>query len=210
MTPRDISRRRVVALLAAAPLAQFAIACGGVERASQQAADSALASGAPDPNFKPAFFTADEWPQVRTLADMIIPKDDHSGSATDAAVPEFLDFMMGAYPYMQEPMRTGLTWLNTQSRERFSVAFADAPADQRAKILDDIAWADQATESMKPGVEFFARFRDLTASGFWSSRIGWEDLEYQGNRALTSWDGCPQPALAKMGVTYNDRVSERS
>jgi hypothetical protein len=203
MTPRDISRRRVIGLLAAAPLAQFAIACSDVEKAAQQAADSTMASGAPDPNFKPAFFTADEWPQVRMLADMIIPKDDRSGSATDAAVPEFLDFMMGAYPYMQDPMRTGLAWLDSQSLKRYSQRFVDASPEQRAKILDDIAWEDRALGEMKPGAEFFARFRNLTASGFWSSRIGWEDLEYQGNRALTSWDGCPPAALAKMGVSYN-------
>lgn len=202
MNPRDISRRRVIALLASAPLAHFAISCSSVEKAAQQAADSTTAGGAPDPNFVPTFFTADEWPQVRVLADMIIPKDDRSGSATDAAVPEFLDFMMGAYPYMQEPMRTGLAWLDSQSLKRFSQRFTDASADQRVRILDDVAWEDRATEDMKVGAEFFSRFRNLTASGFWSSRIGWEDLEYQGNRALTSWDGCPPAALAKMGVSY--------
>jgi hypothetical protein len=55
---------------------------------------------------------------------------------------------------------------------------------------------------MTAGVSFFNRFRDLTASGFWSSAMGVKDLKYQGNTIVSEWKGCPPAALKKLGVTY--------
>ena len=39
-------------------------------------------------------FHGEEWKTVRMLADYIIPRDERSGSATDAKVPEYMDFLM--------------------------------------------------------------------------------------------------------------------
>jgi hypothetical protein len=192
------TRRHVIQLLAAAPLAGFSIAMEDVERAVDDAAN-ALQQGRP---FRPAFYSAEEWPLVRALADILIPRDARSGSATDAGVPEFLDFIMTAYPDMQKPMRDGLAWLNDESRRRHTKTFLASSATERAGVLDDIAFPQRASEAMRPGVTFFTRFRDLTASGFWSSRIGVADLQYRGNTALAAWNGCPPAALRKMGVSY--------
>ncbi|HJU66542.1 MAG TPA: gluconate 2-dehydrogenase subunit 3 family protein, partial [Gemmatimonadaceae bacterium] len=149
------------------------------------------------------FFSAHEFATVRVLADMVIPRDARSGSATDAGVPEFMDFIMIEYPIWQTPIRGGLAWLDAESRRRHSRAFLDLTDAERRGILDDIAYPARARPEMSHGVEFFTKFRDLTASGFWSSRMGVEDLRYQGNTLVQEWTGCPDPALRKLGVAYD-------
>ena len=202
----DPNRRDVVKFLLAAPLAPFAISALDVERASELTRETLESLSERGQQFRPRFFTAAEWRTVRRLADLVIPRDERSGSATDAAVPEFMDFMMGAYPNMQAWMRDGLAWLDAESTKRFSHAFVSCTNDQRIAVLDDIAWPKRAREEMRPGVEFFNRFRDLTASGFWSSRMGVHDLQYRGNTALAEWPGCPPAALRKLGVSYRKRT----
>ena len=164
------------------------------------AAEQALLLG----HYAPVFFTPAEWRTVRLLADMIIPRDGRSGSATDAGVPEFIDFTVNDRPYMQVPVRGGLQWLDDESRERFGALFVDATEAQRGELLDAIAWPDRAAPGLKPGVEFFNRFRDLVASGFYSSRIGIEDVQYRGNTYVAEWNGCPPEACRHLGVSYGE------
>jgi gluconate 2-dehydrogenase gamma chain len=156
----------------------------------------------------PRFFTADEWRTVHILADFVIPADERSGSATDAKVPEFMDFMYSdeetaMSDAARTAMRDGLRWLDEESRRRFRAAFADASDSQRRQLLDDIAWPQRAQPEMADGVTFFNRFRDMTAAGFFSSAIGWQDLDYRGHTFVREWDGCPEPALRKLGVSYD-------
>jgi gluconate 2-dehydrogenase gamma chain len=134
---------------------------------------------------------------------MIIPRDERSGAASDAGVPEFMDFIMIDKPDNQKWMRGGLAWIDAQSTTRFGKPFADATASQREQILNDIAWPARAPATLSDGVTFFNRFRDLTSSGFWSSRMGVKDLRYIGNTFNPNWNGCPPEALAKLGVTYD-------
>src|SRR5881392_2969574 len=154
--------------------------------------------------FAPSFFTPHEWDTVRVLVDLIIPRDERSGSATEAGVPEFMDFMMTDRPDGQTPMRGGLAWLDNESLERNSKTFLEATAQQRTAILDDIAWPKKAKPEMSQGVAFFNMFRDLTASGFYSSKMGIADLDYRGNEFVTNWTGCPDEALKKLDVRYSD------
>lgn len=205
---REISRREAVQLLGALPFATlFTLSAAEKERA-QAFVDAALEEGQA---FAPKFFTAAEFRTVRILGDMIIPRDERSGSASDAGTPEFMDFMMIDRPGNQNWMREGLAWLDAQSTSRFSKSFADASVTEREAILNDIAWPARAPASMGAGVSFFNRFRDLTASGFWSSRIGVKDLRYVGNVFVPEWNGCPPAALKKLGVTYAkfDRKHQR-
>ncbi|MBL8958923.1 MAG: gluconate 2-dehydrogenase subunit 3 family protein [Gemmatimonadetes bacterium] len=202
VTGTGFARRDVLRILAAAPLAVFTIACEDVDRAAQHASDSLAQAAKDGVPYTPQFYTAEEFALARVLADLVIPADERSGSASDAGVPEFLDFLMTAYPDMQEPMRTGLAWMNTASQSRFQKAFVDCAPEEQARLLDEIAYPKRAAASVKDGVTFFSRFRDLTASGFWSSRIGVKDLQYMGNVPQTAWNGCPPDALAKLGVSY--------
>jgi hypothetical protein len=153
--------------------------------------------------FEPRFFTAAEWSTVRILVDLIIPPDARSGSATDAGVPEFMDFMLTENAGMQTPMRGGLAWLDTECRERFGETFTECADAERRAVLDDVAWPARAKPELSHGVAFFSRFRDLTASGFWSSEMGIRDIRYLGNTAVPQWDGCPTEQLTRLGVSYD-------
>jgi hypothetical protein len=193
-----MKRREAVSTLALAALtAAFKWSPADTKRVA------GLVNGAPAP-FAPQFFTAHELQTVQILSDLIIPRDERSGSATDASVPEFMDFMMIDRPDGQTPMRGGLAWLDNEALERYGKSFAEATEQQRTGILDDIAWPKKAKAQMSQGVAFFNMFRDLTASGFWSSKTGVSDLGYQGNTFVADWKGCPPEALQKLGVQYED------
>jgi gluconate 2-dehydrogenase gamma chain len=155
------------------------------------------------PKYK--FFSAAEWRTVSVLADDIIPSDGRSGSATDAGVPAFIDYHMSV-PETDDStrvaMRGGLAWLNTEARTRFRKNYASLTADQRHQILDDIAWPDRAKPQFSHGVQFFSRFRDFVGAGFFSSAMGWKDLQYQGNVFNPNWQGCPDAAMKKLGVSF--------
>ena len=199
----EISRRDAVQLMAALPFAAFLSWPTAEQEKARRFVDTALKSAADGVAYAPKFFTAAEYRTAGILADMIIPRDDRSGSATNAGVPEFMDFMMIDRPSNQKWMRDGLAWLDAQSSTRFSKPFADATVPQREQILNDIAWPARAPATLSDGVGFFNRFRDLTASGFWSSRIGVKDLQYMGNLFVPEWNGCPPAALKKLGVNYD-------
>jgi gluconate 2-dehydrogenase subunit 3-like protein len=199
----DTDRRTLLRLLAAAPAAAgFTWTEAEAQQAhshAQAAQTAAKKTGAP---YKAKFFTPHEWATVNMLVDIIIPKDDRSGSATDAGVPEFMDFMMTDRPDGQVPMRGGLAWLDNECYERFGKTFLQAAPENRTAVLDEIAWPKKAKPEMSQGVAFFNMFRDLTASGFWSSKIGVTDLGYEGNTFVADWKGCPDAALRKLGVQY--------
>jgi len=197
----EINRRDALKVLGLAPLAaSLGVAPDHLDRVSR-----AVARLAQTGVVAPTFFSAHEWSTVRLLVDYIIPRDERSGSATDAKVPEFIDFLMAdndASLASRTAMHGGLAWLDNECEHRFTKTFVGATDAQRRQVLDDIAWPKKARPEMHHGVAFFSRFRDLTASGFFSSQMGWQDVQYKGNVALPAWNGCPPAALAKLGVSY--------
>lgn len=203
MTP--ISRRSALQLLLAAPAAAaFSWTDADARRARWAALAARRAANRKGVSYQAQFFTPEEYEAVRILVDLIIPADERSGSATDAAVPEFIDFMMIDEPDGQTAMRGGLAWLDRECGERFGKTFVACTDGERAALLDDIAWPARARAELAAGVAFFTSLRDLTATGFWSSKIGVEDLQYMGNVAVSEWNGCPPAALEKLGVSYDD------
>jgi len=192
-----LGRREAVKALALIPLAySFDLSAPQVARASQ-------AMTAPD-SAAPKFFKPSEWKTVRMLADYIIPRDERSGSATEAKVPEYIDFLLAdkdASDSSRIAMRGGLGWIDFECVERFGKNFVASTDAQRRQVLNDIAWPKKARPEMSHGVAFFNRFRDLTASGFFSSEMGWKDVRYVGNVFNPGWNGCPREALTKLGVT---------
>jgi hypothetical protein len=187
-------------LLAAAPLAGLEWSPVDVQRAAQSVATLRRRGQA----FQPQFFTPHEYQTVRIVVDLILPRDERSGSATDAGVPEFMDFIAHDQSGLQTPLRGGLAWLDIECGERFGKNFADLEDAQRRAVLDDVAWPAKARPEMSQGVAFFNRFRDLTATGFWSSKMGVDDLRYIGNTAVAEWKGCPDEQLKRLGVSYDD------
>lgn len=196
-----ISRRKALKAIGAVPvLAPFAWTPAEAQQAHQHATAARAKAAAARTPYAPKFFSKHEWATVRVLVDLVIPKDERSGSATEAGVPEFMDFMMADQPARQVAMRGGLRWLDTECGRRFDKTFLDCAPDERAAVLDAIAWPAKASPLLSQGVAFFSRFRDLTAGGFWSSKIGVDDLQYMGNVANPDWQGCPQAVLEKLGL----------
>jgi len=200
----DMTRREALQLAA---LAALTTAFRWTPADARRAADLARAARAAAPlgqAVQPKFFTAHEWETVRVLVDIVIPRDDRSGSASDAGVPEFMDFMMNERDDGRIPMRGGLAWLDDQCQHRSNKTFVATAENERTALIDDIAWPKRAKPEHSHGVAFFNMFRDLTASGFYSSKIGIADLDYRGNEFVTNWTGCPDAALKQLDVRYGD------
>lgn len=199
-----INRRQVLQLLGSAPLAAGFVWTEAeafeAQRRTQQARGPGGA-GLQAPRFTPQFFTAGEYQAVVLLAEMILPKDERSGGATDAGVPEFIDFMMVDQPARQVPMRGGLAWLDQECNARFETTFVAATDARRREVLDDISGVESARADQSHGLAFFRSFRDLTATGYWTSKMGMDDLQFMGNTFVPEWNGCPDDALRKLGLT---------
>jgi gluconate 2-dehydrogenase gamma chain len=153
------------------------------------------------------FFTPAEMATITLLADIIIPKDEVSGSASEAGVPIFIDFIVRDMPTHQVPMRGGLRWLDIHCLHRFGKSFVDCTAKQQLEVVEEIAFPEKAKEEMMPGVKFFSLMRDLTASGYYTSEIGVKDLNYMGNQA-NLWKGVPEEVLQQHGLHYTDKENQ--
>ena len=136
---------------------------------------------------------------ISVLADLIIPKDEHSGSASDAGVPDFIEFIVKDEPEHQLPMRGGLHWLNLQCMNRYNNGFKDCSLQQQTELINEIAFPAKAKPMMQSGVAFFNKMRDLTAIGFFTSKMGIQDLGYKGN-SPGKWEGVPKDVLEKYGL----------
>lgn len=150
------------------------------------------------------FFTPHEMKTITILGDIIIPKDEVSGSASDAKVPEFIEFIVKDKPENQVPMRGGLHWLDMQCLKRYNNAFAECNHQQQMEMVDEIAWPKKAKPEMQPGVNFFNLMRNLTATGFYTSEIGVKDVGYMGNTP-NQWNGVPADVLKKHNLAYTQK-----
>lgn len=155
------------------------------------------------------FFDEHEMRTISVLSDIIIPKDEVSGSATDAGVPDFIEFIVKDMPHHQTPLRGGLKWLDIQCNKRFEKPFVDCSSQQQIEIVDEIAYPEKAKPEMQQGVTFFNKMRDLVACGFFSSKMGIKDIGYIGN-APNRWDGVPQEILDQYGMKYSERELNES
>ena len=163
-------------------------------------------------------FTAHEMATITVLADIIIPADEVSGSASDAKVPEFIAFIVKDMPSHQTPMKGGLRWLDVHCMNRFGKTFKDCDAKQQLEVVDEIAYPvieytdekgnkiqkGKIKPGMEQGVAFFTLMRNLTATGFYTSEIGVKDIGYMGNKA-NQWNGVPDDVLKQYGLAYSEK-----
>jgi len=166
-----------------------------------------------DPNLVKEWKAGGPWPLTLTeagrqttkaLADLIIPADEHSPAASAVGVVEFIDEWISA-PYPQqrgdrEIVVPGLVWIEAEAQKRFKKSFAVVSGAQRAQIADDICSASKAKPEFATAAKFFAKFRDLTAGGFYTTPVGMKDIGYTGNVPLATFDGPPLAALKKAGL----------
>jgi hypothetical protein len=150
------------------------------------------------------FFTAHEMRVITLLGDIIMPKDAVSGSASEAKVPEFIEFIVKDMPEHQTPLRGGLRWLDMQCFRQFNQSFTDITDQQRLTMVDQIAYPDKAAPDMKFGVSFFNKMRDLVTTCFYTSEMGVKDLGYMGN-VPNQWNGVPDDVLKQYGYAYSER-----
>ena len=194
MTTSGISRRDVLKTLT------MGVAAGGVlqvipleaaELAHQMVHKEKAA--APAGKYAPKYFTAKQYETLTWLCDAIIPRDEKSGGALDAGAPEFIDLLTSENTDYQAVLGGGLMWLDLHCIDQHEKAFMDCTPEQRTEQLDLIAFRKNAKKdpSLSQGVAFFAFLRKMTCDGYYTSKIGIEDLQYIGNVTRSEWPGCP-------------------
>ena len=147
------------------------------------------------------FFTVHELETIATLCDLILPATATAGSAVEAGVPEFVEFMAKDIPAHQLPLRGGIMWLDARSNEKFNLLFKSCSPEQHKEILDEIAFPNTNIE-LAPGTKFFSLVRDLTLTGYYTTKMGIDDLGFKGNQPNV-WDGVPADILKDHEVDYD-------
>ncbi len=193
----NVSRRDIFHIIGSVPaLAAVAAGSAAAQTHEEHAHMAQHAAAGPKGPYKRKTFDDHQWHTVRVLCDLIIPADERSGSASQAGVPEFLDDWIAfrteqdGNEDFQAEILGGLMWLDRESNRLCEKDFADAGAEQQKKILDRVAYPEKAAKEDHLWMMFFNHFRSLTVSGFFSSKVGVEDLPYLGNRLVTEWKGC--------------------
>jgi gluconate 2-dehydrogenase gamma chain len=143
--------------------------------------------------YKPKFFSPHQFKTLRMLCETILPADGDSGGAIEAGAPEFIDLLTSENPEYQLRLGGGLMWLDSACADRNGNTYSNCTPQQQKEMLDSIAYRkhDAEESTPAPGVEFFSFLRNLTADGFFTSKIGIEYLGYVGNTFLTGFPGCP-------------------
>ncbi len=144
-------------------------------------------------SYTPKFFPAHQYQTLLLLSDIILPKDEVSGGALEAGAPEFIDLLTSENKHYQALLGGGLMWLDNFCADRFQRTFLACSPEQQKEVLDLIAFRKNAASdpTLIPGIAFFAKLRLMTCDGFYTAKIGIEDLRYIGNTALAQFPGCP-------------------
>jgi hypothetical protein len=220
----QIKRRDMLKVLGAAPAAALVtIRSAQAEPMPAMPGMPAATQAAPAAGpYKLQYLTEHEYKTVAVLSDWIIPADEKSGSATQAGVPEFIDDWLEfkktvpsmsqdgerySYSTLAEEIRGGLTWLDIECNRQFGNDFVDCSKAQQQQMLDRIAYPKRAARHDATGVRFFNHLRDLVVGGFFSSKMGVQDLQYMGNTMVAEWKGCPDNVLAHLNISYNDEAN---
>ena len=150
-------------------------------------------AGAATGRYAPKYFSPKQYETLCTLCDTIIPKDERSGGAVEAGAPEFIDLLTSESEKYQLALGGGLMWLDNFCADQYGSTFLECAAAQKKEVLDLIAYRRNAKDNtaLSQGIAFFADLRDMTCDGFYTSKIGIEDLEYIGNVAIAEFPGCP-------------------
>lgn len=199
-----LQRRAILKMMMAAPLAGWmpvaSLAAQVAQMMPVSSATEDVGDGAAN-TYQPKVLNPHEWRTIQVLSDWIIPADENSGSATEAGVPEFLDdwldYQRGE---LLTEVRYGLAWLDSECTHTFQHNFVDCTSGQQGQILDRIAYSHKTAPEDAHAVVFFSHLRDLVLGGYFTSEMGIRDLPYLGNEPQASWQGCPAPVLAKLGL----------
>ena len=192
MSTQGISRRDVLKTLAvgaAGGSVLQVIPLQAAEVAHQMVRKEKAAAG----KYAPKYFTPKQYETLTSLCDTIIPKDEKSGGAVEAGAPEFIDLLTSENAEFRGRLGGGLMWLDGYCLDHYGKSYMETAPEQRKEIIDLIAYRKNAktTPELHQGVAFFAFLRNMTCDGFYTSKIGIEDLQYIGNITRSEWPGCP-------------------
>ncbi len=188
MAGQGIERRQVLKILGTAAAAaqvpgfsRWAFACGHAGNAAAQIRPA---------TYQPVFFTTGEYASVERLCDLIIPADETPG-AKEAGVAEFIDFMVANDPEAQYPFRTGLTWLDAESDRMAGKHFIELLPDQQMQLLEPLAYKEKARPGSEEGQAFFHLVRDFVVTGYYTSEIGYRQLDNPALKLYSESPACP-------------------
>ena len=190
MAGQDIKRREVLRAVGIAVVASHFP--GFTKWAYAAAHEHASAEPeAPRPKaYTPQFFSREDFARIERLAELIIPSDETPG-ALEAGAAEFVDFMVAHDTEQQQPMRTGLAWIQEQTAGRFARPFLELSEAQQVSLLEPLAYEAKYREGEEVGREFFRRVKELTLMGFYSSEIGYRELDNPSLRFYAESPACP-------------------
>jgi len=190
----SITRRNVLRTLAVGAAAGSVLSAIPLE-AAEYAHNLIQAEKSGDAgSYTPKFFLPAQYKTLVKLCDTIIPADADSGGAVEAGAPEFIDLITSENPDFQRRLGGGIAWLDAQCGDRYGAAsWLDATLQQQKEMLDLIAYRKNADKdpSLSPAVDFFSLLRNVTADGFFTSKIGIHYVGYIGNTFLREFPGCP-------------------
>jgi gluconate 2-dehydrogenase gamma chain len=188
MAGQGVQRREILRIMGtAAAAAQFpgfskwVFACGHIGNAKLQIKPAV---------YHPQFFSGAEYAMVERLTDIILPSDGTPG-AKDAGVAEFIDFMVASDPEVQYGFRTGLTWLNVQAERAYGKRFTELPPEQQSSLLEPLGFKDKARPGEEDGVRFFRMMREYTVTGFYTTEIGYKELDNPALKFYAESPECP-------------------
>lgn len=190
MAAQDIQRRQILRVMGVAAVAAH---FPGFARWACAAAHSSAEPLAAAPTvYTPQFFEGPDYSVIERLADLIIPSDATPG-AREAGAAEFVDFMVAHDREQQQAMRTGLAWLHARCERAFDRGFIDLTAQQQESVLEPLAYESKYREGEEAGREFFRRIRELTVMGFYTSKIGYQELDNPALHFYSESPTCPHP-----------------
>lgn len=184
-TGESVSRRGFFhGLSIATAMTAGAAAIEAQEHAHHEVAAEKKASGA----YTPRFFNPHEMKTMRRLAELVVPADEGGPSAAEASAHEFIDLICSKSDEIANAYSGGILWLDGEMGRRFGKPFVESSAAQQTEVLDLIAYRKNATPAIQPGVDFFDLARRMIVDGYYTSREGFRDIGYLGNKATRKWD----------------------
>ncbi len=189
MANQSPDRRQVLEMLAkAAAASTFPGFSRWVFAGEHRHEAGAAVSGRPS-HYAPQHFSASDYRTIEILTELIIPRDETAG-AREAGVSEFIDFMAAhGEEDLEKPMRDGLEWLEETSRKVHASSFADLGQQKQTSLLEAVAYKREEVDER--GRKFFLLIRRYTVMGYYTSRIGLEQLDYPGLRFYQQSPACP-------------------
>lgn len=190
MAGQDIQRREILRVMGVAAIA--AHFPGFVRWTYAAGHPSAEPTPLRPTAYTPQFFTASEYSLISRLTELIIPSDETPG-AREAGVAEFVDFMVAHDRDQQPPMRTGLAWVEARCTRTLGKPFLELTEQQQGSVLEPLAYGSKYREGEEAAREFFRRVKELTVMGFYTSEIGYRELDNPALRFYPSSPACPHP-----------------